>query len=157
MLTSSNAADGRLQPGAAKNEFLEVPFSQIGKQTLSTGRFQTSPNKRLTISTMIKSDLITRIATEIDSYTNVDPSHIETLRKNLVDPERKVFVDEDEKKTELWVVAEEDVANRGSYLVVYDDTSDEFGLALRTIFSELLFLGYRGNLLGAYRSIFIEN
>ena len=105
---------------------------------------------------MTKEELTTRIANEIKGYKNVAPAHIEALKKNLVEPERKLFIDEDEKQTELWVVAEEDATNKTSYMVVYDESSNEFGLAVHTLSKELLFLGYRGNLLGAYRSIFEE-
>jgi hypothetical protein len=105
---------------------------------------------------MTKEELSALITTEINGYKNVAPSHIEALKRNLVEPEKKIFFDEDEKPLELWIVAEEDSANKNSFMVVFDDTSNEFGLAMHTIFKTLQFLGYRGNLLGAYRSIFEE-
>ncbi len=94
---------------------------------------------------------------QIDGRWDLRNDHNCDLRKCLVDPERKKYLDPDNEyqEIEFWLVLEEDPETKGGYKIIYDEKERMFGLACPGTEKDRrpIFIGYYGDFPDTYMSM----
>jgi hypothetical protein len=103
------------------------------------------------VNLMTSDELRIRIEREIAGNWSRTNGHGCDLRQCLMTPVKKTFEDSSDPSCTvvLWLVLEEDPMDCNGYKVVYDEATDEFGLACP-------FVSGRNGYLGSYGSTFLE-
>lgn len=102
------------------------------------------------------SSITSAIEEEIRSLSQSDA---DTVRSQLVKPARHSFrIGKSDEVRPYWIVFDEDASSHdsgGGYLIVYDDTSGEFGLAVKHLKEDrpYIFLNLHGTFLETLRSM----
>ena len=100
---------------------------------------------------MTSEDVRRLIEAEVGRDWDRENAHGCTVRRCLVEPEKRSFSDElNDDTVDLWLVLEEDPEGRTGYKVVYDDVNESFGLAYPGFDGSPSFLGLYGSFLRAY-------
>jgi hypothetical protein len=99
--------------------------------------------------TMTSQEVRKRIEDEIGEDWAASNAHGVDLRRCLVTPQKVIYQDSghEGQAIELRLVLEEDRAGRRGYEIVYDENTEEFGLALHDDKGTGVFLGYYGTFL----------
>ncbi len=90
-----------------------------------------------------------RVDEEIGENWAASNAHGVELSRCLVTPQKGTYRDSfrEGETIELWLVLEEDPIARKGYKIVYDESQDRFGLAMRDDRGNNVFLGYYGDFL----------
>lgn len=98
---------------------------------------------------MSPSDISQVIAGEIAGDWDRKNPHGVDLRTCLVTPERRRFVDATDKNQalDLWLVLEEHPQTHSGYMIVFDETSRRYGLAVIDQHKQDVFIGFYGTFL----------
>jgi hypothetical protein len=98
---------------------------------------------------MTTEEVSARVKREIGENWQLSNAHGVDLRQCLVIPEKRHYEDISPGggTAELWLVLEEDPVLRDGYKIVYGESRDEFGLAMRDDKGNDIFLGYYGDFL----------
>jgi hypothetical protein len=91
---------------------------------------------------------------QIDGRWDLRNDHNCDLRKCLVVPEKKIYLDPDSEyqEIEFWLVLEEEPETRNGYKIIYDEKERMFGLASPKTekYQYPIFIGYYGDFLETY-------
>lgn len=95
------------------------------------------------------------IENEIAGDWAISNAHGVDLKACLADPpEKQVFVDaSDNSQVDLWLVLEEDPETRSGYKIVFDESTNDFGLATPSWEGPNMYLGSYGTFLDALESM----
>lgn len=98
---------------------------------------------------MEASEITRIIEAEVAGNWQISNAHGVNLRRCLVPPEKKTFIDvaDNSKMHELWLVLEEDPIDCDDYKVVFDEETGYFGLAIKLTSGVEAYLGAYGSFL----------
>jgi hypothetical protein len=101
---------------------------------------------------MTPEEVAIRVKRDIGENWEISNAHGVDLRRCLVTPEKRRYEDISPagETVELWLVLEEDPILRNGYKIVYGESRDEFGLAMRDDKDNDIFLGYYGDFLTTF-------
>ncbi len=82
-----------------------------------------------------------------------NPHGVDLKRCLLATPERRTYVDNDQP-VDMWLVLEEDPDSHAGYEIVFDETSQTFGLATPGFDKiRFVFIGYYGSFLDTLKGM----
>ncbi len=104
---------------------------------------------------MTPEEVSARVKHEIGENWQMSNAHGVDLRRCLVTPEKRQYEDISPggETAELWLVLEEDPILRKGYKIVYGESRDEYGLAMRDDKGNDIFLGYYGGFLATLEAM----
>ena len=96
---------------------------------------------------MIAAELKSKIHAEIGDRWSFRNAHGVDLRECLVEPEQREYCDCQEVKftEKLWLVLEEDPKEKKGYSIVFSESANMFGLAIRTDKDVDMCIGFYGS------------
>ncbi len=98
---------------------------------------------------MTPEEIKSRIQTEIGDGWELEYPHGIELRRCLVEPELREYMDAEENimPGKIWLVLEEDPSEHKGYSIVYNESEDAFGLAIATLQGKNMCIGLYGTFL----------
>jgi hypothetical protein len=98
-----------------------------------------------------------RVKAKIAGQWSRSNAHRVDLAKSLLAPERircrALGTRSQAEELELWLVVTEIPGSRDGYLIVCDESADQFGLATGTAEGDIAFLGWYGGFWDAFESM----
>ncbi|MDG5816030.1 hypothetical protein QA601_13135 [Chitinispirillales bacterium ANBcel5] len=82
----------------------------------------------------------------------VNSVYKDDIKQYLVTPEKAPLIDIEGNETAMWIVF-----RKNEYVLVYDESNNEFGVGYRTIVDELVFSGFSGTVYDAYERLVRRN